>query len=155
MWGKKNPTALLKTFQHTPGNRTGGRYGMCVSSFTRHHQMFFKICANLCLYRINESLCFSPFLTLLILWHFKIFAYLMGVKNSILLLLSFTLDWLLVRRTFFSPIYLFAMQISLNYLFIFFVHSSFEFLFSCRNSSYTPETTSESVIAFPHLCLRF
>ena len=71
---QKNATPLLKTFRHTPGNRTGGRRGTCVSSFTRHHQMFFHICADLCLYRINESLCFSPFLTLSVLWHFKIFA---------------------------------------------------------------------------------
>ena len=157
MWGKKNATPLLKTFRHTPRNRTGGRWGTCVSSFTRHHQMFFQICADLYLYRVKESLCFSPFLTLSVLWRCEIFAYLMGVKKCLVVALVCT--WLIPSKTdlLFSPIYLSAMQISLsmNYLFIFFVHSSIEFLFSCRNSSYTPETTSESVIAFPHLCLRF
>ena len=100
---------MLKTFRNTPGNRTGGRWGTCVSSFTRHHQMFFQICADLCLYRINESLCFSPFLTLSVLWRSKIFAYLMGVKNSVSLLLWFALDWFLVSRTSFFPPYIYSL----------------------------------------------
>lgn len=53
---------------------------MCVSSFTRHHQMFFQICANLCLYRMNRSLCFSRFSPLSALWRSEVLACLMVWK---------------------------------------------------------------------------